>query len=69
MVQSNIYEVLRFNLHLPLLLVVLESHTIITVLQLVLGHPLTVVSRRPTGVVISSLRCYTCYFGITQKNL
>ena len=44
------------NLSCPMLPVVMKVHTIVTVLQLVLGYPLT--------VTISSLRCYSCYFGV-----
>ena len=51
------------DLNRTILPVVLEVHTVVTVLQLVLGYPLT--------VSISSLRCYSCHFGvlITQINL
>ena len=51
------------DLNGTILPVVLEVNTIVTVLQLVLGYPLT--------VIISSLRCYSCHFGvlITQINL
>ena len=46
-------------------------HIIATVLQLVLGYPLAVMSPRPLAAIISSLRGQKWYFGelITQINL
>ena len=46
-----------------LLAVIVESHAVVTVLQLVLGYPLI--------VSVPSLRCQTGYFGylITKINL
>ena len=63
LVYQCIIKVREANLNCPMLPVVLKAHTIVTVLQLLLGYPLT--------VTISSLRCYSCHFGvlITQINL
>ena len=51
------------DLNRTILPVVLEVHTVVTVLQLVLSNPLL--------DSISPLRCHSCYFGvlITQINL
>ena len=49
LVYQCIIKVSKSNLNCPMLPVVLKVHTIVTVLQLVLGYPLT--------VTISSLCC------------
>ena len=41
--------------------VVLEAHSISTVLQIVLGYPL--------GVIMSSLRCYTRHFSVPTSQI
>ena len=63
----NFRKLGQYFIHLiwsfSLVFVVLEIHSIVTILQFVLGHPL--------GEIISSLRCYTCHFAVPtfQVNL
>ena len=56
-------DLFHLSCSLTLFSVVVEVHSIVTVLQFVLGYPLR--------VIMSSLRCYTCHFNVltTQINL
>ena len=59
---KSIFEMFYLHSAFSWFLIVLEIHSVITVLQLVFSHPLRI-------LIISSLCCYTCYFDILTSQI